>query len=51
MTDQSSSDLGELEREVMQLIWGSEGMTAETIRDQHILQRLADRIEAQKTPK
>ena len=31
--DQNASELGELEREVMQLIWGGEGMTAEAIRE------------------
>ena len=31
--DQTTDDLGELEREVMQMIWSGTGMTAEDIRE------------------
>lgn len=33
MMDQDASELGELEREVMQLVWGADGVTADAIRD------------------
>ena len=31
--DQGPSDLGELEREVMQLVWSGDGMTADAVRE------------------